>query len=104
SSDLAQHRQVTAVWLARAMALRDLGRPRQAMDAVRRALALERRNPSAWVRLGELQLSLNERREAAAAFRQALSLAPAAAAAHRGLSLAEDLPADSRAVTRMETL
>ena len=99
-----QHPRVAAVWLDLALALRNLGRAPQAIDAARRALALDKANLLAWITLGEVHLSLDEREEAGRAFRKALKLAPHDAAAHRGLSLAEEPAPDTDAVARMEAL
>ena len=55
-----------------------------AVDGFRRALTL-RRYPAAYVRLGEVLLSLNRLEESRLAFEAALDISPAAAAAYYGL-------------------
>lgn len=101
---LDQHPSVAAVWLDLALALRDLGHTDAAVAATERALALDGRLADAWVRLGELQLSVDRRGEAARAFRRALKLRPDDAGACRGMVLAEEPGPRSTLVKRMENL
>jgi tetratricopeptide (TPR) repeat protein len=101
---LARHPGIPAVWLDLAMALRDLGRHTEAADAVERALTLDRRDVTGWLKLAELKLALNERLHARDAFRKVLELDPNNVAAHRGLCVAEDVEPDAAIVASMEVL
>jgi tetratricopeptide (TPR) repeat protein len=101
---LELHPQMAALWLDRAQALRDLGLHREAADAAERAIVLDSRNASAWVNLGEIRLSMNERTGAGEAFRQALGIEPASVAALRGICLADDVSPDSALVRQMAAL
>ena len=76
----------------------------QAATAAERATALEDADQAAWIRLGEIRLSLNQREPAAEAFRRALELDPASVAAHRGLCQAEEIGPDSAIAVRMKSL
>lgn len=101
---LNSHPQVSALHVDLALALRELGGHLEAAEAARRAVTLDESNTAAWVALGEIRLSLNEKQEAADAFHRALQLEGDNVAAYRGLCLASEVNADSVIVRRMEAL
>lgn len=101
---LQRHPNNGALWLDLSLALRDLGQHESARDAAQRAVTLGRTDPNAWIKLGESHLSLDEREDAADAFRNALRLEPDDIGALRGLCQAEDVESDSETVRHMEAL
>jgi len=101
---LDKHSQKAALWLDIALALRELGRHQEAADAAQHAVTLDEGEPSAWTRLGEIRLSLNEPERACEAFHRALALEPSSVAALKGLCQAEVVRPDSDIARRMEAL
>ena len=101
---LETYPQNAALWLDLTQALRDVGRHREALEAAKRSVALDSLKPSSLIKLGEICLSLNEREQAGAAFRHALTLEPDSTAGLRGLCQAEEIKLESQVVQRMEAL
>jgi tetratricopeptide (TPR) repeat protein len=100
---LERHPQMAALWLDLAMALRDLGKHRDALAAAERAVGLKG-GAAAQVQLGEIWLSLNERGSAADAFHAALAIDPDNIAACRGLCQSEGVGPESPITMRMEAM
>ena len=87
------------VWGVLALACRDQGDMKNAINAADRSLSHEPRNPRAIVVKGDAYFKTGERQAAAAFYRDALSYIPAQA------QLAPDMAADmQRARERMESL
>ena len=101
---LERHPRVVALRLDLASALRDLGRHEEAARAVTSGLELEPDSADAWLKLGDILLSLDDRRAAADAFRRVLDLRRDCVAAYRGLCLATDVAPDSEPAQRMLAL
>ncbi len=88
-----------AVWGVLALACRDQDDMKKAVEAADRSLSLEPRNPRAMVVKGDAFFKEEDRRAAAAFYREALSYIPAQA------QLAPDMAAEmQRAQERMESL
>lgn len=101
---LRAHANIPALWIDLALALRDLNHPQKASEALQQAIALDSRDSAYYVRLGEMQLSLNERDSASQSFRRALDLDPFNVPAFRGLTQAEALPPTDALVARFVAL
>jgi tetratricopeptide (TPR) repeat protein len=101
---LSRHPGTAALWMDLSLALRDLGRHRQALECARRSVALDATQPGAWIRLGEILLSINERGEASESFKRALAIAPDDVAALCGLARTGDVEAGSAIFERMQAL
>lgn len=88
-----------AVWGVLALACRDQGDMKRAVEAADRSLRLEPRNPRAMVVKGDAYFKTGDRQAAAAFYREAVGCIPAQA------QLAPDMAADiQRAQTRLDSL
>lgn len=65
---------------------------------------LDGRHLLAWIKLGEIHLSLNDRAQASEAFRRALTLDARSVAAYRGLCQSDEVTPDSDVAAKMRTL
>lgn len=101
---LRDHSRNAALWIDLALALRELNRFGEALDALRTSARLDARDRAVWIRIGELHLALNDLSNAADGFRRALGLDPRNVAAFQGLSQVERLELDSAMVGQFEAL
>jgi tetratricopeptide (TPR) repeat protein len=101
---LEKHSHIAALWLDLAVALRDLNRHKDAVAAAHRAIAEGATDPGAWIKLGEMCVSLDDKDAACDAFRKALALEPDNIAAFRGLSQVDDVTSTDKLTQRMDVL
>lgn len=94
SDGVRRHPKFAGGWLSLGKILRDLNRPKEAVDALRKAVSLAPENLLALQLLGELQLELKEPKDALKAFKRVLFLNPLAEKAKRIVAKLESVTAD----------